>query len=384
MRDFIAYSATIPADDMCQGISVLNCTDVDLQLCGAVNLTANWPGRPAGHWRRYSRGVVLSGVVYFRLVAPYAERVDQGIDITGQDSNTGLVSDFVTWECSTYGFKIANRGNHIRVLGGQVFRSGWIGFVVSSQVSGPVTAQSRNIDIANVSVTDTGWNGVYSASDSRNSFAVVSTGFAGTEGYPAGVEFLDCASYDLQAVRTVDVHYAVRGNVATLAPNSTIPRNKRRRCRHYAAAGGGTVQVGFGAAFVKAKGSVLQDLAHGGETVLVWDTDINDRSNRNDTSNGRIYFDEDGVHTVTAVVEMAANATGRRELVLAYNGTVIQESRVRMLGDATGTNPRLLLVFDVLGVANEYVDVRAYQNTGGILKADMAKSFVSVTKVADA
>ena len=116
-------------------------------------------------------------------------------------------------------------------------------------------------------------------------------------------------------MRTVDVHYAVRGNVATLAPNSTIPRNKRRRCRHYAAAGGGTVQVGFGAAFVKAKGSVLQDLAHGGETVLVWDTDINDRSNRNDTSNGRIYFDEDGVHTVTAVVEMAANATGRLSLI---------------------------------------------------------------------
>lgn len=383
VTDFNAISALEPTDDLCQGIYYVDCDDVDSDGAYIDNLSSSWVGQPIPR-RLYSRGFVMNGCTNARISRPYASRVDQGIDLTGADNNSILLSDFRTNECSTFGAKVANRGNHLRIQGGLAYRSGWAGVVVSSQVAGSVTVQSQNIDIDGVTVINTGWNGLYSAADSRNSFQIISTNYAGTESYPAGVTFSNCSSYDNQATRTVDVHYAVRGTMTPTGPTSTIPPNRLVNCRSFSVAGGGTFQSGFNFPIAKAGGNTTQSTTNGVDTLLLWNTDLDDSSNLVDAATGRFYAKERGRYLVTGVVEFVANATGRRELAIYKNGAITSNrDRARAMPDAS-VNTRLEINRTVTLAVGDYIDLRAYQNSSTPLAVDLNVSFCEIVKIADA
>lgn len=373
-RDFTtSASGSIPTDDVMQGVYLAECVRFSLLRCGGVNLTANWSGRPTP-WRRFSRGIAWVGCSDFVIDTPYGHLVDQGVDITGSTGNSrGLVANIFAVDCSTYGWKLSNRNQYIQIRGFLVVRPGWQGGYIrsASADTGLLPIYCR---IDGGAVYDPGASGLYTTSRA-GIYVQAATG----SGYPAGtfIDNIDCI--DTQTVKTMDYGFAT--DVPAQATNSTIPPNiLGDGCRsfgHITAA-----QTGFFFPRAKATGTGSQVITNGSANRLQITVDVYDPGNLVDTTNYRIVAKETGRYRVTAAVKFSNNATGRRELFLYKNGSETStRDRARCAVNSSTDDTILELNRTVNLTAGDYIEVFAYQNSGGSLNIDLANSWIDIDKI---
>lgn len=376
--DFNVVLAAQPSDDVCQGVSLLQCSEMFATNVGGVNLGASWPGMPAPR-RLYSRGVAMSGCSNFHMHGLYAGFVDQGVDITGQPNSDGLITGTRTWDCSTYGLKLANRNHHLHVSGGLIQRAGWAGVVISSAYVAGIPPMTERMVIDNFEIVDTGANSIYTQSDGRNGVQILSSGLY--PGYPGGIDIVNTRVYDRQAVKTTDAWFAQRGASTVQPADSTVPVNRLINCDGEGLAVGGVPQLGFNFPDVKATGAGNQSLPTSGSAVaLTFATALRNSSNL--ISGSRFYAKESGLYLVNVLIEFDANGTGRRELLFYKNGVETHSrDRARVAADASGNNPRLQATRIIPLNRGDYVEVYGYHNSGGALNAVLAASFFEMIKL---
>lgn len=108
----------------------------------------------------------------------------------------------------------------------------------------------------------------------------------------------------------------------------------------------------------------------------------------NTTNNTRLVAPEAGLYTVTAHLTFATNSAGVRGLDVRKNANAVQTggtdlALVIIAGNGT-TEARLIASFDVQLVASDYIEVFAYQSSGGALNVigGAANTFLSFRWVA--
>lgn len=101
-----------------------------------------------------------------------------------------------------------------------------------------------------------------------------------------------------------------------------------------------------------------------------WDTDtIHDTS----TNTGRLTCKTAGIYVVTGHVSFAANATGIREARIIHNGSTVYASTRT---DAVASGKTNITVSTLVSMAvNDYVELIAYQSSGGALNVEYDASF---------
>lgn len=102
-----------------------------------------------------------------------------------------------------------------------------------------------------------------------------------------------------------------------------------------------------------------------------WDTDV---IHDNATNNSRLTCKTAGVYDIGANVRFASNATGMRSLRLRLNGVtdIAEENRTALSGVAT-----VFIVFtEYLLAVNDYIEVSAFQNSGGSLNIEQDGTYL--------
>lgn len=199
------WARTAATDDQVQGIWFDQCTRLDINSPKAINLKGVLNGVAS---RRFTRGVVTGGCNAIRIITPYVETVDQGIDITGATGGpnydvrvvAGLVKD-----CYVWGIKLANTARNCVISLCVAIDCGAAGFVVSGNAALTVDETSDRNTFSLCTARDTGSNGqvVY---PTIAGFLVISDG---TEvGTGARTRFLGCLAIDEQAVPTMAYGFA--------------------------------------------------------------------------------------------------------------------------------------------------------------------------------
>ncbi|MCP5026415.1 MAG: hypothetical protein GY929_09035 [Actinomycetia bacterium] len=110
-----------------------------------------------------------------------------------------------------------------------------------------------------------------------------------------------------------------------------------------------------------------------------WASGANQRHTVPPTSGSRMPYD--GVHTVSAGLVWAANATGIRELSLRLNGsTIITKDTKNNLGASVTVGHTLSWTGFLSG--GDYIEALAYQTSGGVLAQVANSSYLSSARLA--
>lgn len=375
--NFEAMFASSPSDDVMQGFLADNCTDSVFVRCGGRNLTANWTGRPAAY-KRYSRGIAISGCENCYFDAPFGHFVDQGIDVSGSVGNKALhISNWQAYDCTTWGFKIANHNQYINVNGGLAVRPGWGGVVVSAAAD-QIGLLPMQCKISNVMVLDCGAGGVWPSN--RNAFSILSSTL-GFPGYPGGVDFVNCFAYDRQATKTTDRWFAVLDRVAQ-AVDSTVPLNRLINCGGDGLAAGGTPQIGFDFSDALTTGTGNQTLTTATWTTVAFNAEVYDPANV--VSGSRIYVKEPGRYLLTASVSFNQNATGYRQLRIVKNGSELPlYTRSAPVFPTAVQNASADMNRTVTANRGDYFEIQAIQTSGADLAISLASCQFELVKLHD-
>lgn len=116
--------------------------------------------------------------------------------------------------------------------------------------------------------------------------------------------------------------------------------------------------------------STNPSIANNTLTTLAFNTESYDTNayHDNSTNNSRLTIPsgKGGYYLITAIVQWDVNATGRRELYIAKNGTLISGAEVTASA-AAYPKPNFSMPFAL--AVGDYVEVKLYQSSGGNLTA---------------
>lgn len=119
-----------------------------------------------------------------------------------------------------------------------------------------------------------------------------------------------------------------------------------------------------------------QDIPNATYTAVVWtDPDVYDMNGMHNSTThpSRITIQTSGWYTVSALIGFAGNASGTRELALYKNGSLVG---IYMDLVSTNTNQMMLSMSDEMPLlAGDYLEIFAYQSSGGSLFIDAGGSF---------
>lgn len=380
--DFVSNHASEPSDDVMQGFLADGCSESNFVRCGGRDLTANWPGRPAVTWRRYSRGLSAGGNNLCNFDTPFGHRVDQGIDFTGSVGNSHCtVTNAVSYYPSYYGIKWANHNFTNSLIGGFVYRPGRVGFVCNSaaEMVGP---DPQEIFASHITVIEPGFGGLYS--NQRYGFSLISSTL-GPQGYPAAIVLSHCRAIDKQSTKTMDYGFFSEAYVDRNS-DSTIPLNRLINCQsrgHISGSIGKTGDAGWHFPYVVAKGNTTQTLTTNTLTTLNINTDILDPANMH--TNGRLYAKVSGRYLVIASVSFGNNATGWRQLTLSKNGSEGNAAQPRATVPVSGStdNTSVDLVRLINLNAGDYIELIGRHTAGVDLPVNLASAQFEMTLVQD-
>lgn len=115
------------------------------------------------------------------------------------------------------------------------------------------------------------------------------------------------------------------------------------------------------------KKTAVQSLANNTTTKVTFDAETYDTDTMHDnvTNNTRITFTQGGRYAVSVSIEFAAHATGYRfvDVFLNNTSTLATDSRGAVTTDLSACT----INFDYEFLAGDYIEVRAWQNSGGAL-----------------
>jgi hypothetical protein len=125
---------------------------------------------------------------------------------------------------------------------------------------------------------------------------------------------------------------------------------------------------------VKVTRATTQSIPNNADTVLTWDAELWDADNLHDliTNPSRLVCARAGKYLITGCLAMAANATGYREASVRVNGAVVD------FNDSPGNasfNSGTVVTSVVDLAVGDYVEMSAYQNSGGALNATIGSHF---------
>lgn len=169
-------------------------------------------------------------------------------------------------------------------------------------------------------------------------------------------------------------------NVASAAATGSAGTMARRDHVHTIASSTVTPAMHTSVPMARAMHSANQAIATGTVTVLAFDSETFDTDTIHDTvtNNSRLTAKTAGRYRITASAEFAANATGVRSLLLRTNGTTTTIGAVRVpnagAADVTIVECTTTWTFSV----NDYVEVFAYQTSGGNLNVNASGSYSPV------
>jgi len=134
------------------------------------------------------------------------------------------------------------------------------------------------------------------------------------------------------------------------------------------------------------KSAEVQSINNGTFTAVVYDAEDFDTDSMHDnsTNNTRITVPSTGLYLITATVSFAANATGERVVTFRVNGNTGHRIGYQVTNGSTTLNAQITTTTILNLTAADYVEVFAYQLSGGALNlvSDNALNGLSVFSVA--
>lgn len=117
-------------------------------------------------------------------------------------------------------------------------------------------------------------------------------------------------------------------------------------------------------------------VADGGSgTALTFNTERTDSEGMHSTSSdsGRITAAVKGMYIIGGSVAFASNATGNRHLAIMLNGTTLIAVQGQTPEASARTNVSVVTMYPL--EATHYVELVAYQNSGGALNVDVLSAY---------
>jgi hypothetical protein len=133
------------------------------------------------------------------------------------------------------------------------------------------------------------------------------------------------------------------------------------------------IQAGGASAFVGARvtNSTNTTFANATVTTLTFNTETYDTDNihSTDTNTSRLTIPagKDGYWEILGSIRFDASASGQRQLRLLKNGTMID---IFLLAGSSAADANLIVADTIYLVATDYVELAAYQSSGGNLNND--------------
>ncbi len=90
----------------------------------------------------------------------------------------------------------------------------------------------------------------------------------------------------------------------------------------------------------------------------------------------RITVTEAGIYHIVFQARWASNSTGHRQLIIRKNGTVRA-----LIREPASTFERRQVVRTIKLAANDYIECRVHQNSGGNLDIDSSQTYVTITRI---
>lgn len=152
---------------------------------------------------------------------------------------------------------------------------------------------------------------------------------------------------------------------------------------HFARLVGGRI-VGTTPLSCRVTHSVAQSITSGVGTSLAFDTEIFDNGSLHDTStnNDRITVTEAGVYIITASVNWAANASGRRQLSISVNGTGSPLVGVNHFATSGSVGSLQTVTTIYQASISDFFVVRALQDSGSALNIDQTNYYSPIFAIA--
>lgn len=130
-----------------------------------------------------------------------------------------------------------------------------------------------------------------------------------------------------------------------------------------------------GAIWARVYHSATQSLTNATPALVSFNSEAFDTNaiHDNSTNNTRLTCKTAGVYLITATIAYAANATGERSTLIQLGGTTLLAG-VLTLGSPTNPTRHSLSTIYPLTV-NQYVEILAFQSSGGALNTDLSSGF---------
>jgi hypothetical protein len=190
----IAWSRTAATDDQVQGIWLNNCTRIDVVAPRVINLPGTLNGVAT---IRFSRCIAVGGGTGVRILYPYVETADQGVDLTGSAGNKEcIVEGGVARNIYIWGFKLANSAIRCIISKCTAYNCG-VGFVASGNAAQPVDLRTDNSLFVDCVSRNSGASG--QAVVSVAGFRVLGNGTSAA----SNIKFIRCIAIDDQTVKTM-------------------------------------------------------------------------------------------------------------------------------------------------------------------------------------
>ena len=299
VRDML-WSRTTATDDQVQGILIFQSTGLYIERAKAVRLTGILNAVAS---KLYTRGIVGGFLRQCTFESPYAEKCDQGIDMTGGDGNFDIViNEPLVVDGFTWGVKLANAARRCVVSNGRAIGCG-VGFVASGNANLAAEFRSDRNKFVDCTAVNSGASG--QAIVTIAGFRVL--GDAEVAG-ATNTQFIRCHAVDAQAVKTM-----LFGFLNETAPSSTN-QNVLIECTsvgHIIA-----IQSGFHEPYCRLALLAAQAITTAANTNVVWTAEDEDTGAMHDlvTTPERVIIRQAGYYNITASIEwsnLTAPATDR-------------------------------------------------------------------------
>jgi len=362
------------SDDVLNGIAINNCTKVQVNGGGAVNITGV-------STRRWSRGYAITGCSDITWTGSIVDNADQCFDFTGSVGNYNFsLSELRAKNAGTFGLKFANSAHDGTVDGCTAEKCGRAGFEVSGKTE-LTNPDVRNITFTNCHSYDSGSNGLHVG----NKYAFhIALGTVGSVGYPRGIRFVNCTADDRQAVPTMTNGF-LNEVPAIEYPNAGYNKsdcNEAVDCVVRNATGAPFSGMHEPVSIIKGAGT--DSVNNATWKSVDFSVDIADTSGLHSTTsnNNQHYVKRPGRVKVTSCTAWAANAAGVRKATSLVNGggaaaypdTVEPAHPTQMTyvyHTRTHTGCR----------SGDSIRVENWQDSGGALNIDRAQSWVMIEEL---
>lgn len=386
VRDFHWSAASVPGDDVINGIWVYNAADVDYRSNKIFRLYGYLNGNPSTPSPQRSRGHVFSLIRGLVSTGNIVDRVDQGFDHTGSDGVRGasFTTNYAS-NCCSAGFKWANSQRHISIIGNVAEDCGRFGFIFSPKSGSSGIPDPGYMDVVGNRALNPGKPSVI---DGTSYVAGYSAGFDVEDDHPENgqwprsIRFIGNTAYDDQTVPTM--MYGFYNAIQADDPSSPtylgyafdgIEGRDNKSVGHTIAADGpidkANGRYGLHQPFV-----VLTE--SGGDSVpdSTWtsvnfgiDPDIEDSLQTHDHSHGenQMYSPINGWAQISYWGHFIANATGRRGARVMVNGVEVSIGGKTWMNAPASDDCWLQVTCMVKLTKGDAIKVDVYQSSGGAL-----------------